>query len=410
MYAEIIAIGSELTSGEKLDTNSQWLSLQLADLGIPVLFHTTVADNVDANLQALQLAVERTDVVLITGGLGPTLDDLTRDVLAHLAGVPLEIDATSLADLEQFFRGRGREMPERNRIQAMFPQGATPLPNPIGTAPGIWMAFARPDRSPCLIAAMPGVPSEMHLMFHEQVRPRLPGGARVIRRARLNCFGLGESATEELLGDLTARGRDPEVGITAHDATITLRIVAQGATESECEAKIAAVTAAAHERLGDHIFGREDEKLEDVILQRLWQRGETLATVEIATRAQLASRCADATARHQEQSMAAATLDESSPFLGGLVLTEATAPITAIAHDRQTHTHADYVLAIGPEHWTEVGGRRQSSIDIALRSNDGVESSTLTWNGNPAIRLSRTTKTALDLLRRKLLESGTDVP
>ncbi|MCA9032764.1 MAG: competence/damage-inducible protein A, partial [Planctomycetaceae bacterium] len=126
MQAEIVAIGSELTSGEKLDTNSQWLSLQLADLGIPVLFHTTVADSMAANLQALQLAVERTDVVLITGGLGPTLDDLTRDVLAQLAGVDLELDAASLSQLEDFFRGRGRTMPERNRIQAMFPQGSLP--------------------------------------------------------------------------------------------------------------------------------------------------------------------------------------------------------------------------------------------------------------------------------------------
>ena len=152
MKAEIIAIGTELTSGQKLDTNSQWLSLELAELGIPVHWHTTVADDMDENVQALRIAADRADIVLITGGLGPTLDDLTRDALAQLAGVELVLHPPSLDFIEGFFQQRGRAMPERNRVQALFPSGSEPLVNPIGTAPGIWMEVPRSSGA-CRIAA-----------------------------------------------------------------------------------------------------------------------------------------------------------------------------------------------------------------------------------------------------------------
>lgn len=400
MFAEIVAIGTELTSGEKLDTNSQWLSLQLADLGIPVLFHTTVADNLAANVQALQLAVDRVDIVLITGGLGPTLDDLTREVLAQLAGVELLCDEASLKALEDFFRGRGREMPVRNRIQAMFPRGSVPLANPIGTAPGIWMALARPGRNPCLIAAMPGVPSEMHTMFFEQVRPKLPGGQRVIRRARINCFGLGESATEELLGDLTARGRDPEVGITAHEATITLRIVAQGATEAECRAKLSETAAAVHQRLGNFVFGVEDEELEDVVLAQLAAAGQTLCTLEWATAGRLAASLAAGEMRRNANSPA----QPKCPLAGGQVLSGICDDLPTAARDWQRCTGADYVLAIGSE---EIEPTQPPTVitDLVLLGPNGFEERlALTWNGNPAILRSRAAKTGLDLLRKHWIE------
>src|SRR5690606_13579445 len=160
------------------------------------------------------------------------------------------------------FAGRGRSMPQRNEIQAMFPAGSEPLANPIGTAPGIWLEHRTAAGRLCRFAAMPGVPSEMHRMFVEQVRPRLPMSGAVIRRARLNCFGIGESDTEQLLGDLTARGRDPEVGITAHEATITLRISAHGRTPQECDERIAEAAGQARRLLGHYVYGIEDEELE----------------------------------------------------------------------------------------------------------------------------------------------------
>src|SRR5690348_3541909 len=168
MKCEILSIGSELTSGQNLDTNSQWLSRRLAEIGIPVGWHTTVADDLDANVEAFRIAAGRARLVLASGGLGPTQDDLTREALARAAGVELVLNELMLAQIEAMFRRRGRSMPERNRVQALFPLGAEPIPNDRGTAPGVWMRIGG-----CAIAALPGVPPEMFHMFESQVRPRL---------------------------------------------------------------------------------------------------------------------------------------------------------------------------------------------------------------------------------------------
>src|SRR5437868_4198300 len=168
MKAEIVSIGSELTSGQNLDTNSQWLSRRLAEIGITVGWHTTVADDLNANVEAFHIATRRSGLVLATGGLGPTQDDLTREVLARVAGVELVFHQESFERIQQMFASRGRTMPERNRVQALFPDGAEPIPNAHGTAPGIWMTI-----SSCPVVAMPGVPSEMYAMFDTWVKPKL---------------------------------------------------------------------------------------------------------------------------------------------------------------------------------------------------------------------------------------------
>lgn len=394
MLAEIIAIGTEITSGAKLDTNSQWLSLQLADLGIPVRYHTTVADDLESNVEVLRIASGRVDLVLITGGLGPTLDDLTRDALARLAHVELVLHQASLDHVQRFFRSRGREMPARNRVQALFPLGAEPLENPIGTAPGIWMELPRAGRSACCLAALPGVPSEMKKMFHEQVRPRLPGGQMVIRRARINCFGLGESHTEELLGDLTARGHDPEIGITAHDATITLRIIAQGPDEQACQAKIADAAQQIRERLGDYVFGVEDEELQHVVVRELKARGLTFTTIESGTCGLLAEWIAH-------------VAESGDSYAGGTVLSDL-GDIRELMDELSEHpVDADYVLLVGNETTTaDDRGQVTSTIPLGLVGPEGLSAyHALTWSGNPAITRSRAAKSALDLLRRTLAES-----
>src|ERR1700679_3299264 len=166
MRAEIIAIGSELTSGQSLDTNSQWLSQQFSALGITVAFHTTLSDVMTDHLTGFKIASERADRVVMSGGLGPTQDDLTREALALVAGVPLVEDPDSLAAIAAMFARRNRVMSERNRVQALFPPGAEPLLNPVGTAPGIWMRIGR-----ATVACLPGVPHEMKRMFQEQVVP-----------------------------------------------------------------------------------------------------------------------------------------------------------------------------------------------------------------------------------------------
>jgi nicotinamide-nucleotide amidase len=281
MRAEILSIGSELTSGQALDTNSQWLSRELGLVGIPVAFHTTVGDDLDDHVAALRIAAGRAGLVISTGGLGPTQDDLTHQALAQAAGVGLREDIASLEAIRAMFARRNRPMAERNRVQALFPEGSEPLPNPVGTAPGIWIEL---DGTP--IAALPGVPSEMRVMFHEQVLPRLRARGvitRVMVHRKINLFGRGESDIEAKALDLTARGRVPEVGITAHDATISLRIFAEGPTEEAALRATEPTAALIYERFGDLVVGEGATDVPEAVAAGLVRTGATLAAAESCT-------------------------------------------------------------------------------------------------------------------------------
>ncbi|MDR3637564.1 MAG: competence/damage-inducible protein A [Isosphaeraceae bacterium] len=281
MKAEIIAIGNELVSGQSLDTNSQWLSRELGRIGIAVRFHTTLGDDLQENVDAFHVAFNRAELVLMSGGLGPTQDDLTREALAHVAGVPLVEDAVSLAAIEAMFARRNRPMAPRNRVQAFLPEGAEALPNRVGTAPGIWMRVG-----PSLVGCLPGVPHEMRLMYDEQVLPRLRQAGfvtRAIVQRKINMFGKGESDIEAEAMDLTARGRVPEVGITAHEATISLRVVGEGATEDEARRMMEPTIALINERFGPLIVGEGKEDVADGLVKLLASTGKTLATAESCT-------------------------------------------------------------------------------------------------------------------------------
>ena len=281
MKAEVISIGSELSSGVRLDTNGQWLAAQLAQIGIDVIYHSTVADDLQANIDVFRHALSRADLVIVTGGLGPTKDDLTREVLAQVANVPLEFHQPSFEWIESIFKMFNRPMPERNRIQAMFPAGSEVIPNPNGTAPGIWINIAS-----VLFVCLPGVPREMKPMFTDWVVPRLRSQfslGQVIVHRTIRCFGAGESQIEEMLGDLTKRGRDPEVGITASEATISLRITAKADTPQEAQKLIEPDARFIYEKLGELIFGEDDVELHHAVARRLIEQKVTISTAESCT-------------------------------------------------------------------------------------------------------------------------------
>ncbi|QDT54397.1 Putative competence-damage inducible protein [Caulifigura coniformis] len=406
MLAEIVAIGSEITSGAKLDTNSQWLSQQLSDLGIPTGFHTSIADDLEANVACLRLAVERADVVIVSGGLGPTLDDLTRIALATVINRPLVLDSDALTTIEEMFRKRGRVMSDRNRIQAEFPEGSTPLANPIGTAPGIWLEIPRSGKSPCLVAALPGVPSELKRMFEEQVVPRLPATGEVIRRYRIHCYGCGESQADELLGDLTARGRDPEIGITAHEATITLRIEARGKSEAECQAKIDEAKGAVWSRLWKFAYGVEDEELETVVLRTLAHYGWTLGVADCATGGWLARALGALEAEYPGRALVVTGVEEK---VAGVLLADLEDDIHEhrvgrLAAATREHLRVNYALATEPypDLTPDEIAQSRLRIRVAVAGPDGILVDSLAIGGNPAILPARIGKTALDLLRREL--------
>lgn len=412
MKCEILSIGSELTSGQNLDTNSQWLSRRLAEIGIAVGWHTTIADDLDANIEAFHIAGRRAGLVLATGGLGPTQDDLTREVLARVAGVELVENAGSLLQIEEMFRRRNRVMPDRNRVQALFPAGAEPILNERGTAPGIWMRLGD-----CWLAALPGVPSEMHAMFESQVRPRLLAlglGGGVLVQRKINTFGLGESAIEEKLLDLTRRGHVPEVGITVSDAVISLRILARAPSIAEAQAQIAPVEETIRQRLGTLVFGADDEELPDAVAALLESKRHSLATAESITAGMVA-----------EQLGSVAGI--SSWFRGGIVAYDNRVKVEllgvpqelidghgavsaevaeAMAVGCRTRLRTDLAVSTvgvaGPHDLAP--DKPVGLVYVALAWSGGVSSIRFSWTGSRTEVQRRTAKLALNRVRLHLLE------
>lgn len=289
--AEVVAIGDEMTSGARLDTNTQWLSRRLGELGVSVAFHSTVGDTLDHNVDVFRVACARADIVVSTGGLGPTRDDLTRDALSELTGQPLELRDDALEHITGLFAKRKREMPERNRIQAMFPRESEQIYNPQGTAPGIDLLVRRPDGRPSRVFALPGVPAEMKRMFDDTVAPRilnLAGGATCIRHHVMKFFGTGESDMEHRLGEMIARDREPRVGITVSTATISLRITARGESNEACDASIRRTREEILQRVPEFYFGDgEDFEQYHAIDRQLRQQGESMIAVELGYAAPL---------------------------------------------------------------------------------------------------------------------------
>ena len=288
MRAEILTIGDELLRGEIVDSNKSLLSDRLLRLDLETRYHASVRDDPEDMADAFRRAADRSDVVLVSGGLGPTRDDLTSEVLARTFGRELVFDEESLAQIRCFFERIGREMPENNAKQARFPDGAEVLPNPLGTAPGFALTEGR-----ATFFCMPGVPGELTRMMDEQVLPRLEGrigqSGYVARAALLRTFGMGESALDAELGDI-ATGSDVSLGFRTAFPDNLLRPVVRAATAAQAEARLAGVCDSIRERLGALVYAEGEETLAAVAVRLLRERGWSIAVAESCTGGLVAQR------------------------------------------------------------------------------------------------------------------------
>jgi len=288
VIAEILTIGDELLRGEIVDSNKSFMSDRLLSLDVQTRWHTSVRDDPADMTDAFRRAAERADVVLVSGGLGPTRDDLTSQVLAESFGCKLVRDEEALEGIRSFFRAVGREMTLNNATQADFPEGALVLPNPIGTAPGFMLdvgALGGAQAWRAVFFCMPGVPREMTRMLDEQVLPRIAkrtGGGPVVRARLLRTFGTGESMLDDELQDIAASG-DVSLGFRTAFPDNYLRPVARGATAEEAEARLDRVCAQIRERLGIIVYGEGEETLPVVVGRLLREGGHTLAVAESCT-------------------------------------------------------------------------------------------------------------------------------
>ncbi len=280
--AEILTIGTELLLGQNIDTNSVYIGVQLAEAGIDVYWKTTVGDNEGRIGEALRLALGRSRMVIATGGLGPTEDDLTCRVIAAALARPLVFDHAVLESIRRRFAERGLAMSKNNERQALIPDGATVLPNPRGTAPGLFI----PVGDERVVVALPGVPSEMQPMLREQVIPRLReafGVGERIRSRVLKTCGITESKLDEAIGDLSRSSRNPTIALLAHAGEVHVRLTVKTGSEAEGERQLDELEAKLRERLGELFFGRDEERLEEVVGRLLLDAKQTVAVAESCT-------------------------------------------------------------------------------------------------------------------------------
>ena len=406
MRAEILSCGTELLLGHITDTNATYLAQSLASLGIDLYFVSEVGDNLGRIVETLRRAWERADLIIMTGGLGPTEDDLARESISALLGETMQVDPRLEAELRGMFASRHATMPERNIKQATLIPSAQGLPNPRGTAPG-WLV----EKDGHIIVAMPGVPREMYHMWEREVMPRLsPYTGGLIFTRILRVWGLGESTVEEQLDSLL-HNTNPTIATYAKSDAVDVRITAKAETHERAEQMVAEMEAQARQVLGHHIFGVDKETLQSVIARHLSQRNQWLAVMESLTGGLLSSTITD----HP---------GSSKHFIGGVVsyspdlkvqmgvpretierygvVSEETA--RAMARAIREHLHADFGLGItgvaGPEKQED---KPVGTVYIAIDGPEGI----VTGMG-PGWRASRednkrlATLAALNLLRLHL--------
>jgi len=293
MHAEIVMIGTELLLGELVDTNANRLAKALREIGLDIYYKTTVGDNEARITDVLNLALDRSDVVITSGGIGPTVDDVTRQAVANATGRELIYNTDLEAQIAARFRSFGREMAENNKRQAYIPAGALPLSNPVGTAP-CFLSEDRKGRG--FVISLPGVPRELEYMMEKKVLPLLVermGGAKVTQIRILRTCAVGESNVDRAIGDLMTT-KNPTIGLAAHAGQTDVRITAKADTQAEADALIASLEAEVRQRLGVAIYGVETETVPDVIGRLLAKKKLKLGVIDTLTGGLLARNLIDA--------------------------------------------------------------------------------------------------------------------
>ncbi len=382
MHAEIIATGSELLLGEVVDTNSTYIARRLREIGLNLFYKTVVGDNERRMEEALRIALSRSDVIITTGGLGPTVDDVTRPAVARAVNRELIFSDELLAQIQARFRAYGVPMGENNRRQAYLPQAAIPIENPVGTAP----CFIVEEQGQ-LIISLPGVPREMEYLMEHTVLPYLKEKLQltdVIVIRTLRTVGQGESRIDEAIGDLETSA-NPTVGLSAKAGQVDIRITSKATTLEEAHALNAEMEQRVREKVGQFIFGADDETLESVVARLLMNQHLSLASAEAGTGGVLGGRLAH--------------LGEA--FHGAVTLADGTlrdlAAVAEAAHRIRSERGSDLGLCVSV---IDAPAQRGLKLMIALVTPDGVKTVERGFGGHTALAGQWASTAALGLVWR----------
>ncbi len=371
--AEIITIGTEILLGEIVDTNTRYIARTLRGMGVDLYRTITIGDNVDRIAEAIRHSMDRAEIVITTGGLGPTVDDPTREAVAKAIGVETEFREDLWEQVVAIISRYGRKPSENQKRQAYVPQGAIGIPNPVGTAPCFIVETERNA-----VMSLPGVPNEMEHILHESMIPYLQKRFnldQIIKIRVLHCSGLGEGMIDEKIADLEIL-RNPTVGLAAHTGVVDIRIAAKARNEAEADAMIALIEAQVQERLGDVVFGADEDTLEDVTLNAVAKRGWTLTGVESGLDGLLA--------RKIPHSTAISSL-ESSSLLDAV---------------RAARAESNVDVALGVAMYLE-----ERAAEMALITPSGEKTHRITYGGPPRSLARWSVNLALDWLRRRAMET-----
>lgn len=408
MKAEIVSIGTELLLGTITDTNASYLAQRLAALGIDCFYVSQVGDNLPRLTATLRRAWERSDLVVATGGLGPTLDDLTREAIAGMLGEAAYVSPELEAGLRRFFASRSLKMPERNIKQATLIPSAEALRNPVGTAPGWWVSKRNGDEERILVT-MPGVPYEMKRMWQNEVEPRLQSmTSTIILSHTLKVLGLGESAVEERVEDLMA-GANPTLAPYAKQDGIHLRITAKASNPSQAEEMIAGLEAQLRQRLGDAIYATDEESPQSAVADLLQSQGLSCALLEVGSA--IGSLTPLASNTHSAPLLSVAALPQLTLIVSSTTGVPCCDTLRSAVEAWHQATHADVVVAASattiPHEEASGSLRVQAEILVATRLAGGsthFAEAQQSWRTTPSEVSRLVGLAAINLLRTNLLQ------